>query len=420
MTVQLSDILVNGSELTRLYSLEQGLGYGRIRLSILFRPVEAKLPPNLRGFDTGILEVRDLSAKLSESDSIDLFKCQVRVKTTKCRSDEKFSCKNSEQHEDGTIVWKSDDMSLTRIPVRMRYGTAMVLSFKETSTASGVKHSGRKALAILWLRDISDNEEHMIELPLWTTTDGNYLRLKQNYIPPDGNFDTWDDEKRKVKRIGSVWVHIIFKPGISDLHHKQMDSGVRKKEAWEAYTREQQGGMRDSVGELGLDERNPARRPESLGEKHRGSDAYDTSQSSEHRSSCMNSHNLPSNDSQSVPSSSDSPAGYIADGSQQNVNTIVPFDAVETKEVATPEGSTDGEGEEDEDEDDSEKKKGVARRVQKWRQGEKDLHKDHRGIMQMKPARTAEWIKDNVEEGVHHMKDRFAMKARKPDIETEV
>ena len=126
--------------------LQQPQKVGCDLLAVLFRPVEAKLPPTLRGFDTGVLEVRDLSVKVDQDNSLDLSKCEVRVKTTKCRSDEKVSRKKSETREDGTLVWKSDDTSLTRIPVRMRYGTALLISFKETSAASTVKRAGRKAL----------------------------------------------------------------------------------------------------------------------------------------------------------------------------------------------------------------------------------------------------------------------------------
>ena len=53
--------LVNASEVTRFYSLEKGLGTGCTRISLLFRPIEAKLPPNLLGFDTGTLEIRSIS-----------------------------------------------------------------------------------------------------------------------------------------------------------------------------------------------------------------------------------------------------------------------------------------------------------------------------------------------------------------------
>ena len=120
---------------------------------------------------------------------------------------------------------------------------------------------------------------------------------------------------------------------------------------------------------------------------------------------------------------SSSTLGHSDQGSQRDINTVVSSDAVENEEIAEHDTDIDeGNLSEGDDGTDHEGggKKGVVGKLKKWRQGEKDLHKEHRGVMQMKPARTAEWIKDNVEEGVHHMKDRFAMKSRKPNVETEV
>ena len=74
----------------------------------------------------------------------------------------------------------------------------------------------------------------------------------------------------------------------------------------------------------------------------------------------------------------------------------------------------------EEGDDDGEHKKGVKDKFREWRQHEKELHKDHRGIMQAKPMRTAKWVLDNVEDRIHSAKDRFKMKSREPDVETEV
>ena len=65
-------------------------------------------------------------------------------------------------------------------------------------------------------------------------------------------------------------------------------------------------------------------------------------------------------------------------------------------------------------------RKGVVGRLKEWKDHEKELARDHRGVMQTKPVRTAEWIKDNIEDGAHAVKSRFSMKARQPDVETEV
>ena len=106
-------------------------------------------------------------------------------------------------------------------------------------------------------------------------------------------------------------------------------------------------------------------------------------------------------------------------------------ESAESSDVGTDEHAPDDDREsEDEDNDDDDdgggegkgrpRKRSLVGKVKDWRQHEKELHRDHRGIMQAKPVRTAEWIKDNVKDSVHNAKDHFKMKSRQPDVETEV
>lgn len=48
-TLKLSEIFTNASQATRIYSLQDGVGFGRANISVLFRSVEAKLEPSLLG-----------------------------------------------------------------------------------------------------------------------------------------------------------------------------------------------------------------------------------------------------------------------------------------------------------------------------------------------------------------------------------
>ncbi|KAI0089465.1 hypothetical protein BDY19DRAFT_942448 [Irpex rosettiformis] len=409
--LKLSDLLVNASQITRLYSLERGLGYGRIRLSLLFRPVEAKLPLNLLGFDTGTLMVHDVSAKLNDDADInvDLSKCQVRLQTSKARSGDKVSRKTGEKRQDGSIVWaaNNDQESLKGIPVRSRYGSAFIMSFKDTSSIAGLKRASRKAMAILWLRDLTDNEDTSIEVPLWYVESGDYSRLKMNYSPPDGNLDDWDDDKEGVQRIGTVKAHAVFKPGIGDGHKETMNGGgSKKREAWEAYMREKDGGLRDLVGEFIKDGRDLDRIPE---------------KSSQNRRECeVTSLAEASNDSEPSRSAEESGGRMWTAGSRPDLNTMLSSAAVENEKVKSPAGREEATTNDETGGDDGGKKMGLLQKLKDWKDHEKELHRDHRGLMQMKPVRTAEWVKDNIEEGAHAVKNRFAMKGRKPDVETEV
>lgn len=380
---------------------------------MLFRPVEAKLPLNLLGFDTGTLTVQDVSIKVtSDSMKMDLSKCQLRMKTSKASHDDKVSHRAGKQREDGTLTWapNEDDSPLKGLPVRNRYSSALIMSFKEASAAAGLTRIGRKAMAILWLRDIADNDDHTIEVSLWHVTDSDYSRLKMNYSPPDGNLEAWDDDKEKVKRVGSVWIHLKFKPGIGEGHHETMNGGgSKRREAWEAYTREREGGLRESVGEIGSDMRDQASRPENFTDSRRESDQNSRSGEASTEDSPL--HTPTSQERNPLP-------GH----SRPELNTEVSSSAVENEEIDRHDQDHHAEEDEEEsdEEEDDEQDKGVIKKLKHWKQHQKNLHRDHRGIMQAKPARTFEWVKDNVEEGAHSLKDRFSMKSRKPDVETEI
>ncbi|OSD00665.1 hypothetical protein PYCCODRAFT_1479096 [Trametes coccinea BRFM310] len=403
--LKLSEVFVNACEVTRCYSLEKGLGTGRIRISLLFRPVDAKLPPNLLGFDTGTLEIRDVSV---QSELAELAKCEIRLKTTTAEAEEKVSRKTAERRND-RIVWSPE--GATKIPVRQRYAAALLISFRDKS---GFKSSGRKALGVLWLRDIVDRAEGPVDVSLWRAKDGDYSRLKLNYVPPNGDLAYWDSDKEKVERIGTVTLDLVFWPGISEKHHEMLGgAGAKKRAAWDEYDRQKAAGFRDSIGELAAQ----------VPRDHQASESHET-QAREGEQQAPGRTDETMTDG---PVNTQEGDGEDArqDEEAHGTNTTVSADDVEVQSGADVDQDGDSEqhdheSQESSDGDSGKKKRGVVRKLKEWRQHEKELHRDHRGMMQAKPARTAEWIKDNIEEGAQAVKDRFKMKARQPDVETEV
>ncbi|KAI0822359.1 hypothetical protein BC628DRAFT_1364753 [Trametes gibbosa] len=386
--LKLSDVFVNASEVTRCHSLEKGLGTGRIRISLLLRPIEAKLPPNLLGFDTGTLEIGDVSV---QSDFAELAKCEVRLKTSTAEAQSRVARKAAEQQGD-RIVWAHDGS--TKLPVRQRYAASLLISFRDKS---GIKSSGRKALAVLWLRDLVDRAEGPVQAALWRAKDGDYSRLKLNYVPPDGDLAYWDSDREQVERVGTVSLTLAFWPGISEKHHEMLGgAGPKKRAAWDEFDRQHAAGFRDAVGEMDVQSRKTEERD---GEQ-------------QGRTRTVKPVNmLEGDDAQQVEEVHDT-------------NTMVSADSVEVQSDAIAESrkgcEEDSTSEESSDGDSGRKRTGVIGKIKDWRQHEKELHRDHRGIMQAKPARTAEWMKDNVEQGAYAIKERFKMKARSPDLETEV
>ena len=390
---------MNASEVTRCYSLEKGLGSGRIRISLLFRPVEAKLPPNLLGFDTGLLEVRDVSTK---SDQVDLSKCEVRLKITTGEAEEKVSRKTAERR-DGMTVWAPD--SPTKIPVRQRYAAALLVSFRDTS---GFKSSGRKALGVLWLRDIVDRASGPVEIALWRAKDGDYSRLKLNYVPPDGDLGYWDSDREHVERVGSVLLDVVFWPGIAEQHYEMLNGrGARKRSSWDEYGRQKDAGFRDAIGEMAV----------KVPEDHRAQESHETAERDGRREDGGRTDETMTDGPVDAQKGND--GATEEDNEAHGTNTTVSADEVEVESSASSDDGEEGADSGDESGEGGEKK-GFVGKVKEWRQHEKELHRDHRGMMQAKPVRTAAWIKDNIEDGAHAVKERFKMKARQPGVETEV
>ncbi|THH27196.1 hypothetical protein EUX98_g6993 [Antrodiella citrinella] len=439
--LKLSELFINASQITRFYSIEEGLGYGRIRISLLFRPVEAKLPPNLLGFDTGTLEIRDVSIKATQRQEgtdaepaldLDLAKCELRMRTSKSEGSEKFSRQDAKRRDDGSVAWAhrtstttsendDDDASCTMLPVRQRYGSALLLSFKDKRTSSGLKHSSvRHALAVLWLRDIADNVRGPVHIALWKAKDGDFSRLKLNYVPPDGNLDGWDSDQENVTRVGTVEMDLKFKPGISEKHRALLGGGgSAQKEAWDAFTREKVGGLRDAVGDVEVREddaqSNGGRRQSvasggKTGEMKKQEDGDgETTVVERNLSEIRTGTDGPVNSAAGDERAGSGPA-------QEGTNTVVSTDAVEDLSQDT----SDRESAESSSNEGPSEKKGLKQRFKDWKANENELHRDHRGVMQMKPARTATWLKDNVEDGAHAIKERFSLRSRKPELETEV
>lgn len=56
VNIKLQHLFAEASEVTRLFAIEEGIGFGRVNVSLLFKPVKVELPPNLLGWETGTVE----------------------------------------------------------------------------------------------------------------------------------------------------------------------------------------------------------------------------------------------------------------------------------------------------------------------------------------------------------------------------
>lgn len=222
--LKLSDILQTSSQVTRWYPLDGGVGFGRIRISLLFRSVETRLPPQQLGWDVGTFEF--MSDKILATGYHSHAKIKMRTGGSS-GSIGRVQCKKTEEG-DG-VYWdiaKQDGKNNVRLPVKYRYRSPIVFEFHTSGMGKRAE-----AYAVIWLHHLEDNKEENISIPIWKTDNG--MRLTQNYIT-EQNFK--DIPNLKVEEIGRLQFRGRFKAGMDHDHAAFVtDNDSREtEETWEA------------------------------------------------------------------------------------------------------------------------------------------------------------------------------------------
>ncbi|KAJ5779363.1 hypothetical protein N7457_007083 [Penicillium paradoxum] len=222
--LKLSDILQTSSQVTRWYPLDGGIGFGRIRISLLFRHVETKLPPTMLGWDVGTFEFAGQQITAKDYGRHTKIKLRTGGSTGKIT---RHKC----HLQDSDAIFDTSDKTFRdslRMPVKYRYRSPIVFEFHTQGKR------GAAAYSVLWLQHLIDNEETDIDLPIWTTKMG--ARLTQNYITEEN----WKAKRtpglEDLTEVGRLQFRCKFSPGIDESHERfVVDNDSRETfESWEA------------------------------------------------------------------------------------------------------------------------------------------------------------------------------------------
>ena len=125
----------------------------------------------MRGWETGTVEILDpvkVTINTDHQQAFGLMTKSLVLSTTD--STEKIPKSMAEGASDSEVIWNLEDT--LRLPVYSRYNTALTFQFGSASNPA--------ALASLWLKDLPDDEEQRIKIPVII---GKELKqLRQNVI----------------------------------------------------------------------------------------------------------------------------------------------------------------------------------------------------------------------------------------------
>lgn len=427
--LKLSDILQTSSESTRWYPLDGGIGFGRIRISILFRSVELRLPPPQLGWDIGTFEF--LSEAVTTTGYAPVSKVKLRLRTGGSSASVKrqFSTRDA----DGLKIDISgaQDGKKMRLPVRHRYRSPIFIEFYP----AGSRHAD--AYAALWLLELVDGEERDFDVPIFKCD--NSVRLSQNYITQE-NYreipDTYIEQVGRVKfrgrfSAGTDSDHIRFvsdndsretiesweacyaegvrqqevsaevPPLVQKLHDQSLTQGRdvlaqaddKEKERWMA-----KDGT-DWSGAFGQDPKQlMARRAEDQGDGEEYDDFdedgdYDDNNDDDDDDD--DNPNLGIHDAASEPS-------HPSEGSD------VARQSMDTDTTSGSGASQTGSS------------KNPYKAYKDYKGHSRDLHRKHRGLMQWRPMRNVQFAKDEAKFALRKVTKLGALDGREPDVETEV
>ncbi|GJE96327.1 C2 domain-containing protein [Phanerochaete sordida] len=222
VTVKLSELFKNASEVTRLFSLQEGVGYGRANISFMFRQVATPLPRTLLGWETGTLEVlKEIRIEPAEGfKGFDTKKLEIVV------TDDSYKVPSSAARaEGGCVVW-DPPVEKVRLPVYNRYSSAVV--FEIGSGGIGPLGADCDFIAACWFKDVPDDEETQIRVPVIKSP--HLKQLRQNYI----NDQTKQTHEYEI--VGWLTATVVLDSGL-DPDHEDYQQTQPEKHRYEAYDR---------------------------------------------------------------------------------------------------------------------------------------------------------------------------------------
>lgn len=199
----LAKLFQNRSQIDANFPLSGGVGYGRARISMVFRSVKFEAPRKMLGWQYGTLDIGNMIKCVDLPDEIK--KMRLKVRSNLARAKFHSGAEDGELNQnDGHVVWKAKK-GAARLPVHKRYASPLIVEFRKESAV----RDRTPAFCILWLKDIPDNEEQTLRLTVWK---GDLERAENNVLSDCG------------EKIGEIEMTLTFWSGLSGYHR-----GLAKK-----------------------------------------------------------------------------------------------------------------------------------------------------------------------------------------------
>lgn len=356
----LADIFHSASQVTRTFPLMAGLGWGTIRLSLLFKAIDMELPRGISGYEI----------------------CSIKTKRFETTA----------QADDIRVVSDVDEGGIDReLAVEYRHSCSLLYRFMEKN--GRLKSDTCIGMAVVRLSEVPDNEDWECTVPIYPTSDLNEAcerAQKRLDVMRDGGSDP--DATLPQLHLG-----LFLHAGVSEAHRKLAKRDRRMQHVYEAWQLAQDVGTRADYTSERARRAAIQRARDGRSDQEDGiDDADDAGQPLSAQSSSMTSPRSAGDSNyeydETTTTSSPGGGGERSSRSRRSSGASGPS--------ATSNGS----------------------RWREWREHSKALHRHHQGVMSNKLARSIAQGKDKVQEAMQRArsKGKGTHRGRGADVEVEV
>ncbi|KAJ7634106.1 hypothetical protein DFH06DRAFT_1055186 [Mycena polygramma] len=222
VVLPLKTLLKERSQITDAFPLVGGVGFGRMQLSLVFRSVQARLPKPLLGWDIGTLDIQPRAQATGDLPA-DLSACRLVLRTLNAKG-------KMHTHPDGGWAQKRDKP--VRLAVKQRFRECLLIEFRRH--ALGPDHT--PVFCTLWLKDIADDEEKKVALPVWQSANGALDRARVNSEEPEG-----------AERVGTLELTLRLAPGLSGYHKALAEHDGNFADVMQVLDAVEESGDKDSA-----------------------------------------------------------------------------------------------------------------------------------------------------------------------------
>ena len=196
----LGKVFKDRSQVLDTYPLVGGIAYGRVRISMVFRSIQLQFPRELLGWDS--YATLEITAPIVSKDlSQDLRDLRLKLRAGVNRG----KMYRSKLNDGEGSHWTGKRERPVRLAVSKRYSSCLVLEFRK----SNLGLDKTPAFAILWLKDLPDEEERTVTVSVWRGNSENLKRAESNCLLEEMG-----------ERVGSLAVPLKLYRGLGVYHHR--------------------------------------------------------------------------------------------------------------------------------------------------------------------------------------------------------